>query len=72
MFSRPPLLPMPYRLWLPALGLYVRGADPLNRRFIGTPNPERAVALLEPEARQLAIQLIRLRGCVVELRSPAR
>lgn len=73
MFTLAPTLPpMRYQLWLPQLGLYVRDADPLNRQFVGTVNPERAVALLEPEARQLAIQLIRLRGCVVELRSPAR
>lgn len=69
MFTQMPTLPpMRYQLWLPRLGLYVREADLLNDRFIGATNRERAPVLPEPEARQLAIQLIRLRRCVVELR----
>lgn len=69
MFNPAPTLPpMRYRLWLPQLGLYVREADPINPKFIGSDNRERAAVLLEPEARQLAIQLIRLRDLVVELR----
>ncbi len=64
----PPLSPMRYQLWLPRLGLYVRETDALNYQFIGTANCERAAVLPEPEARQLAVQLIRSRRCVVELR----
>lgn len=69
MDSLPSLPPLLYRLWLPHVALYVREIDWLNDRFIGTPDPKRATVLPETQARQLAIQLGRARGFVVELRS---
>lgn len=71
MFSRPSLPPMPYRLWLPDLGLYVKAATPRKGRFTGTRCADRAAVMPEPEARELARGLIRARGLIVELR-PAR
>lgn len=69
MYSRPTLPPLLYRLWLPHLSLYVRETDPINDRFTGTGSQERAVVLPEPEARHLALELIRARGVVVELKT---
>ena len=68
MNTSPSLPPLLYRLWLPHVSLYVRETDWVNDRFTGTPDPRRAAVLPEPQARQLAIQLGRIRLCIVELR----
>ena len=68
MFNLPTLPPMAYRLWLPASGTYVRDADRLNRRIVGTFNRSSALALPEPQAIAEARAVIRSTGQTVELR----
>ena len=68
MFNLPTLPPLPYRLWLPAFRTYVRGADQLNRRIVGTINRDRAMQLPEPQARAAAHELIRSGAQAIELR----
>jgi len=68
MINRPTLPELPYVLWLPELGTYVRKTRRMNRRFNGTPNRENAVQLPYGNARAVALGLIRSTGLVVELR----
>ena len=68
MINLPTLPPLPYRLWLPTYGTYVRGADQLSRRIVGTFNRDRAMQLPEPLARAAARELIRSGAQTIELR----
>ena len=53
---------------MPAFGTYVRRADQLNRRIVGTLNRDRAMQLPEPQARAAAHELIRSGAQTIELR----
>ena len=68
MFNLPTLPPLPYRLWLPACGTYVRGADQLSRRIVSTLNRDRAMQLPEPQDIAAARELIRSGAQTIELR----
>lgn len=68
MNSRPTLPELPYRLWLPTLGLYVQATSRRNRRFVGTAEPTGAITMPYGEARHVALTLIRATGQVIELR----
>lgn len=62
------LPPLNYRLWLPALGAFVRTERAPHRTSFTTVNRADSLALPEARALRLARRLIRRTGQVIELR----